>query len=162
MNFLADAADVERLLLAVVIQMPLVEPGRWNDAALPAVPGSPVACGGIDGLDARIDGAVGAGDALREKWYQSPAHQAQLPRAIEGAHHGHRLSWGYVEVQPCVQTGHAYQTKFSLDRRDFGGHVPTAHGESLIPNSRRPWFSHRQPPQRLSRHYANGEQAHSR
>src|ERR1700679_4137009 len=127
MHFLADAADVERLFLAIGIQMPFVEPGRWNDAALPALPRSPVACGGLDGLDARIDGAVGAGDALREKWHQSPAHQAQLPHAIDGAHHGHRLSWSYVEVRPYVQAGRAYQIKFPLDRRDIRGHIPTAH-----------------------------------
>src|ERR1700723_335079 len=130
MHLLADAADVERLFVAIVIQMPLVEAGSGNDATLPALPRPTVACGGLDGLDARIDGAVGAGDAVREKWHQSPAHQAQLPHAIDGAHHRHRLSWGYVEVRPCVQAGRAYQIKFPLDRRMVGPQYSTDQGDS--------------------------------
>jgi hypothetical protein len=46
MHFLADAADVERLFLAIVIQLP--EPGSGNDATLPALPRPTVACGGLD------------------------------------------------------------------------------------------------------------------
>src|SRR5271155_4253801 len=118
--------NVEGLLCAVLIHVPLVEPERRNNAALPVFPGSAKARTAFEGFSARIESVVLAGLAVRKERHQSPAQQHAMTAAVAASNGRNRLRRGGVEIGRELPFA-VDEIELALDGRLIGADVTAAH-----------------------------------